>query len=165
MTRRVLITGSRAWTNWFLIHNVLTSFHWMLAGDNHITLVSGACPKGADMLCETTAGNLGWEIERHPADWKTHGKAAGFKRNDEMVALGADVCLAFILDDSKGASYTADAAEKAGIETLRFVRYSSDGFSTAFPGEERAPESGDPDILRAVEGIERSDRVSEGAGN
>lgn len=161
-TRRVLVTGSRTWTDHFLIHNVLTSFHWMLAGDNDITLVSGNHSAGADRMCEETVRDLGWNVELHPADWDQYKSRAGLIRNDEMVALGADVCLAFILDDSRGATYTANAAEKAGIETLRFRRWLNEhGLSGTKPPEKGVPKPGDPDILRAVENIERRDRLPE----
>lgn len=160
---RILITGSRDWSNEFLIHNTLTSFHWMYAGDD-ITLVSGACRAGADPICERVAGELGWKVERHPADWSRWLNQAGYVRNTKMVNLGADLCVAFILDGSKGASMTADLAEKAGIETLRFKRY-TDGLSTGKPDETGPVESGDPDILRAVETVERSRRLPEKSGH
>lgn len=115
---RVLITGSRTWDDTDAIIGALWGTREEL-GD--FTLVSGACPTGADRLCEEAARRAGMPIERHPADWKTHGKRAGFVRNAEMVNLGADVCLAFIRDGSKGASMTADLAEKAGIRTVRFT--------------------------------------------
>lgn len=160
--KRVLITGSRNWSNHFLIHNVLTTFHWMLSLEHPVVLVSGACPTGADESCERVADYLGWQVERHPADWSL-GKQAGFKRNAEMVALGADICLAFILDGSKGATMTADLAEKDGIYTQRYRRWS--GVSQGQPVETGFPQPSDPDILRGVKIIERGAGLPEGPGD
>jgi hypothetical protein len=87
---------------------------------HHYTVVSGACPDGADRICEDIASDRGMELKLHPADWEKFGKRAGFVRNAEMVEQGADLCLAFIHNQSRGASMTADLAEKAGIETWRY---------------------------------------------
>lgn len=114
-TNRILITGSRTWDDRETILDALAE-HTKF-GD---VLISGACPQGADRLCEDLWYE-GGAIERHPADWNKHGKRAGFIRNSEMVNLGADICLAFIRDGSKGASMTANLAEKAGIRTIRFT--------------------------------------------
>jgi len=37
-----------------------------------------------------------------------------------MVRLGAQLCLAFIKDNSHGASHCSDLAEKAGIDIVKF---------------------------------------------
>lgn len=126
---RLLITGSRTWTDKALIEQELSeavqwAYDWKGDVGPHV-LVSGACPKGADAICERVwarfnqYGDSEFLIERHPADWEKHGKRAGFVRNAEMVALGADHCIAFIRDGSKGATMTADLAEKAGIGVTR----------------------------------------------
>lgn len=107
-----------------------------------MALVSGACPTGADQLCEEAAEALGWRIERHPADWpaaclssckpghrrtrqggSSYCPAAGVYRNQAMVDLGADLCLAFIHNGSSGASHCAAAAEAAGIDTRRYTGF------------------------------------------
>lgn len=164
----VLVTASRKWNNEFLIYNTLTSFHWMLAGDNNITLVQGGA-KGGDQMAAEHARTLGWNVTTFPASWDLYGKRAGVVRNQMMVdfvAAGNDqaVCLAFILDASKGATHCADAAEKAGIETLRFRRWYSLGVPIAESSKEGVAERSDPDILRAVENIERRTRVPEETG-
>lgn len=115
---RILVTGSRTWDDYSVIWKTLNEID---RDDDDPTLVSGGCLHGADQMAEEIAGLLCWITERHPADWGRYGKRAGFIRNDEMVKLGADVCLAFIKDGSKGATMCADLAEKAGIEVRRFT--------------------------------------------
>lgn len=115
---RMLITGSRTWTDRSLIFRAMSWAGWR---DTAITVVHGKCHKGADDIADDFARQLGWTIEGHPADWKRYGRRAGFVRNAEMVAAGADVCLAFIHNNSKGATMCAELAEKAGILTHRFT--------------------------------------------
>jgi hypothetical protein len=120
---RVLVTGSRKWTNSQLIYDVMLDLH--MNATSQPVLVSGHCPDGADAIAEAIAGYLKWPVERHPADWIGLGKRAGFDRNAEMVEAGADVCIAFIKNKSRGATMTADLAHKAGIP-LKVYR-SNDG--------------------------------------
>jgi len=109
---RVLVTGSRAWDDMGVIAGVLAGHYREGA-----ILVSGACPHGADALAEEYWELLGGKVERYPADWDRYGKRAGFRRNAEMVNAGADVAVAFIRDESRGASHCAGLARAAGIPT------------------------------------------------
>jgi hypothetical protein len=138
---RVLITGSRTWTNRAVIERELNQ---LLAEHGTLTVVHGACPSGADNIAQ------GWALDqRHassfgavtpeprPADWKTHGRRAGRLRNAEMVGLGANLCLVFVLactkascdgrapHDTHGTGHCAALARRAGIEVRRIEGESS----------------------------------------
>lgn len=117
---RVLITGSRDWDDQQAIWDALAAVARELPVDRDLVLVHGACPSGADRMAHEWARGFGAVIEAHPANWVINGKRAGFIRNAHMVSLGADVCLAFIRNGSRGASHTARLAEQAGIPTRRF---------------------------------------------
>lgn len=110
--RRVLITGSRTWSGTSIIRDALAKV-W----HPDTVLVTGACRSGADFLAEQCWTHWGGTVERWPADWRRHGRAAGPIRNTAMVAAGADVCLAFIHRGSRGATRCARAADRAGIPT------------------------------------------------
>ena len=127
---RVLVTGSRTWTGAL---RICTALGEVWKEHPHATLVTGACPKGADHLAEYWWTRWGGVTERWPADWDRHRKRAGFIRNEYMVSLGADLALAFIMPcanpkcrnrephGSHGATHCAALAERAGIEVRRFT--------------------------------------------
>lgn len=118
---RILITGSRDWEDRAVIRDALRDA-WQEAGEPaDAVLVSGACPKGADRIAEQIWERNGLAVERHPADWDLHGRKAGYMRNHAMVMMGADICLAFIRNNSAGSSHTARMAGKEGLE-LRVFR-------------------------------------------
>jgi hypothetical protein len=111
---RILVTGSRDWTNAVAIEHALR--HRAVKG---AVLVHGNC-RGADIIAATIWRRLGLKDEPHPADWSLHGKAAGFIRNREMVNSGIDLCLAFIKNFSRGATNCAELADERGIRTEIF---------------------------------------------
>lgn len=119
---RVLITGSRTWDDVDEIHDALDAMILLAEAQGEpFILVHGACRRGADWLAEQWAGQtMGVTIERHPADWST-GRSAGVRRNQHMVDLGADHVLAFIKDNSPGASHLVRQARKAGIPVQEFL--------------------------------------------
>lgn len=115
---RVLITGSRTWTDAPAIARVLNQLHVWQA--ERLVIVHGACPDGADAIADAWCRLHSVPAERHPADWQRHGRAAGPRRNAAMVATRPALCLAFIRDNSPGATGCANAAEAAGITTIRY---------------------------------------------
>lgn len=124
----MLVTGSREWTDGEAIEEALVGvaastsplgpFH-----TGHVTVVHGGA-RGADTLAHLAARRLGMQTEVHRPDWSV-GARGGIERNIKMIRTKPDVCLAFILDKSTGATHCASAAEKAGIRTIRFERSST----------------------------------------
>jgi hypothetical protein len=118
---RVLVTGSRNWEEHTVIWDKL-DFEANRAWQSglRVIVVHGACPSGADKQADDWVRertHAGWpvEAEPHPAAWSTLGARAGPTRNRYMVSRGADVVLAFILDESAGASGCLKEARKAGL--------------------------------------------------
>lgn len=88
---RLLVTGSRTWEDVRTIEQALAVI--LHRHPEGVLLVHGACPRGADTFAARAPG---YRTEAHPADWHRHGRVAGYRRNAEMIALGADGCAAFI---------------------------------------------------------------------
>lgn len=121
---RILITGSRNWSN---PDTVLVAIHEFISTHGAVpyTVVHGGAT-GVDSFADHAATVLSAEghdiiIEEHPAHWKTLGRAAGVLRNQHMVNLGADVCLSFNRNNSNGTRHCTDAAQRAGIPVRQFT--------------------------------------------
>lgn len=117
---RILVTGSRDWEDEMTVCLALWTSYCDLKEHGEVILVSGNCPTGADSIAERFWEANGMTVERHPADWHKFGKFAGPRRNKEMVDLGADVCLAFPLGESRGTRGCMKLAKDAGIPIRDF---------------------------------------------
>lgn len=127
---RIIVTSSRTWDREDVIWGALDHLAAgaFAAGYDRAVVVHGACPTGgdahADAWYRAKRGEMPLGVERHPANWAEHGKKAGYLRNLFMTRLGADVCLAAIRDESKGATCCVELAERAGI-TVQVLDYDS----------------------------------------
>lgn len=117
MSARLLVTGSREFTDRVLVTNALAWAWHELGSDPACVLVHGDA-RGLDSLAAGVWGAHGLIREAHPADWERFGRSAGHRRNAEMVALGADLCLAFPLGVSRGTRGCMALAERAGIRVV-----------------------------------------------
>ena len=117
---RILVCGSRDYTNASLIEETLSVLHRWLGP---FILVHGACPTGADKIASNWAQRKGITQEPHPANWRGNGKRAGYVRNQEMIDSGIDQVLAFstgMLAYSKGTYMMVGLAEFAGVRVQVF---------------------------------------------
>ena len=137
--RLVLVTGSRFWDATQPVRDALREQGEIAASRGQAPmLLHGACPWrpvdgrlcSADAIADWVATQeLGWPVEAHPADWDRHGKAAGPRRNREMVQRRPAVCLAFPDADrpSQGTRGCMQLARGAGIPVI--LGYSPKGWA------------------------------------
>lgn len=108
---RVIIAGGRDFNDYLML---CETCDYMLQNHTDITIVSGAA-KGADKLGEKYASERGYQIDSHPADWDRYGRAAGFRRNEEMAQC-SDALIAFWDGTSKGTQHMINLAEKHNLK-------------------------------------------------
>lgn len=120
MSKRILVTGSRDWIDRETIHDALLDAYIQWGFPKDAVLVHGAA-RGADTIARGIWVGQGLKDEPYPAQWRAFGKRAGRLRNELMVDLGADLCLAFPLEHSIGTLHCMKIAREAGIEVRTFA--------------------------------------------
>ena len=113
---RLLICGDREWKDRKAIDAIIAQF------EPDIVIEGEA--RGADKLARFAAEAAGIPVERYPADWTQHGKAAGPIRNTQMLREGkpdAVVGLHDRIDESKGTRHMLTIAKKTGVPTYLYA--------------------------------------------
>jgi len=106
---RVIVAGSRAATQKDVEH-ALRECPWIGFASK---VVSGTA-KGADQFGEAWAASEGLEVDRWPADWSKHGRAAGPVRN-RLMSENAEALVAVWDGSSRGTLSMISQAKKRGL--------------------------------------------------
>ncbi|AWH15522.1 hypothetical protein [Pseudomonas phage 98PfluR60PP] len=97
---KLIVAGGRDFTD---VDRIVQEVYGLMVNelkDFEIIIVQGEA-RGADKSAKLAAQRLKLNCESYPADWDTHGKAAGPIRNRQMAEI-ADGLLAFWDGESKG---------------------------------------------------------------
>lgn len=107
-----LVAGSRTFTDYPLLSYKLDT---LLANQTDVTIISGGA-FGADALAIRYAKEHGYPYKIFKAQWDLYGKAAGFKRNEQMHRYIAQFpnrgCVCFWNGTSKGTAHNFKLAEQ-----------------------------------------------------
>ncbi len=124
MPARVAIVGSRKYARLDLVVDYVGALP-----PGTVVISGGAI--GPDLAAEATATGHGLDTVVILPDWARHGRAAGPRRNQEIVAA-ADAVVAFWDGTSPGTRWTMRFAVEAG-KTLTV--YGPDGSAIPWPPE------------------------------
>jgi hypothetical protein len=121
---RLAVVGSRDYPDehYWRVRNDILEVGWRVGWENLVIVSGGA--RGADTMAQRAAKEFQVPFEVYPADWKRHGKRAGFLRNQQIVDA-ADELLGYFTskDHSPGTADTVRRAVAKGIP----VYLSADG--------------------------------------
>lgn len=111
---RLLVCGGRDFTDDAAVYAEMDAINEESGG---IALVIHGGARGADSIAGHWANDRGVPCRVYPARWDLHGKAAGARRNAEMLALGKpDLVLA--MPGGRGTADMVAKARRAGVMTV-----------------------------------------------
>ena len=112
---KVAVTGGADFNDHRLIWTKLDQVH---AKHPEMVLLYGGTPKGAELIASRWADSRGVRQVAFKPDWTKHGKAAPFKRNDDMLdTLPVGV---LVFPGTGIQENLADKARKLGIPVIKF---------------------------------------------
>jgi hypothetical protein len=110
---KVLVCGGRQYDDAATLGSRLEEIH----RERRITVIIESGAAGADSLARRFGERRGIPVRTFPADWGTHGRAAGPIRNRQMLEEGKpDLVVAF--PGGRGTANMVKQARAAGVEVL-----------------------------------------------
>ena len=122
---RIIIAGGRDFNDYDYLRSCCLPIVDHLACKHELIIISGHA-KGADLLGEQFANEQGLTLEVYPANWKSHWRSAGFKRN-EMMGDIANGLIAFWDGRSHGTKHMIEYAKSKGLNVYVFHYNNKDG--------------------------------------
>lgn len=123
---RIIVAGGRDFKDYNLLSNTIMQYledvddTGIVSNPKQVKFISGTA-RGADSLGEQFAYTWGYDVVRFQADWDTHGKSAGYRRNAEMAIYASEngndgVLIAFWDGRSRGTKHMIDLAKRYGLD-------------------------------------------------
>jgi len=125
---RILVCGGRGYSDWPRVREVLDELaakhskfykdaeNWLPVD---LTIIHGGA-KGADSLADQWAAVNWTSLRVYEADWETHGRSAGPKRNQLMLEDGKpDLIVAF--PGGRGTAHMVKIARDAGVPVMEVL--------------------------------------------
>lgn len=109
----IIIAGCRDFNDYSVVEKEVMDFIGKVIGKIEIEIISGGAT-GADALGERFAKEHNLSLKIVPADWKTYGRSAGPRRNEQMARI-AGTLIAFWDGKSRGTKNMIDTAKKLGL--------------------------------------------------
>ncbi len=92
---RLLVCGSRDWSDWRTLCRVLDQVHEC----HHVDVVVHGAARGADLMANAWAKRRAVEVDPWPAQWRAYKVnerwRAGRDRNEQMLRTGPDLVVGF----------------------------------------------------------------------
>jgi YspA, cpYpsA-related SLOG family len=118
---RILVCGGRDYADARALNEALDALH----REKTMTRLIHGGARGADSLAAFWAITRGIPVLLFPADWRNHGKSAGFLRNARMLREGRpDLVAAF--PGGKGTAHMVKLAREAGVPVLEITGQPAD---------------------------------------
>jgi hypothetical protein len=116
ITMRILVCGGRDYSDAAGLFAVLDAIHH----DHPVSEVIHGTARGADSLGAKWAKARRIPERPYPADWTKHGKSAGYRRNELMLADGKPD-LVVVFPGGKGTAHMVGLTNAAGIPVRKII--------------------------------------------
>lgn len=116
---KAAISGSRTFSDYEFMSRSFDKVRKALEGGPEISEIWAGGANGADTLAIKLAEEKGVTFHEIKADWAKFGRAAGPRRNADLVAA-TDILIAFPVGESKGTRGCIALAKKAGKRVFVF---------------------------------------------
>jgi hypothetical protein len=114
----IIVCGGRDFVDYPHLEERINAFrNYIKQLHNHeVSLIIHGGARGADSLAQDYAVNYNIPYQMFPAHWNAYGKAAGFRRNEEMLRQNPSYVIGFY--GGRGTAHMINISMKQGVPTF-----------------------------------------------